>query len=177
MQQRSRPTLAIGALALLACATSSSLHAAGSEGSGDGVPFPPLPQVYPASYDLRWTIELPIMSLEQRELAFKVPSVTTRSERRDYRGPVVRTERRKLASYPDFSCKYVDWTVSNDCRTVWRGIYADLPKVVVRPQHVVFDAPDVRTETWTFPVALPHWAWKKERWAVSLPAFAPETSR
>lgn len=177
MQPRFNSALAISVLALAACAAPASLRAAGSEGSGDGVPMPPLPQLVPATVDLHWSIEVPIVSLEQRQFAFQAPIATTHPQRWDYRGPVVRSERRKLGSYPDFSCKYIDWTVSNECRTVWRSVYADLPKVVLRPQHVVLDVPALRIETWTFPLALPRWTWKDEHWSVGLPAFAPDAAR
>jgi hypothetical protein len=171
----SRTGLAICAL-LSAATWSAPTHGAGSEASGDRVPFPPAPVVYPGTREFQWTIRVPLLSIEQREFAFKAPMGITRPQRWDYEGPVVRTERRKIATYPELSCKYVDWTVSNECRTVWRGVYADLPVIVTRPQHLVFDVPDWRWKTQLLPVGVVRWTWKEERWTVSVPVIVSDPS-
>ena len=150
------------------------VRAAGSEGSGDGVLIPPPPAVYSGTREFRWTVRVPLLTIEQREFVFRAPTGMTRPQRWDYEGPAVRSERRKILTYPDFSCKYIDWTVSNECRTVWRGIYADLPVVVMRPQHLVFDVPDWRWKTQTMPIAVPRWTWKEERWTLSVPLIVSE---
>jgi hypothetical protein len=148
--------------------------AAGSEGSGDGVLFPPAPAAYPGTREFQWTIRVPLLTIEQREFVFKAPTALTRPQRWDYEGPAVRTERRKIGTYPEFSCKYIDWTVSNECRTVWRGVYADLPVIVMRPQHLVFDMPDWRWKTQLLPIGVVRWTWKEERWTVSVPVIVTE---
>ena len=86
----------------------------------------------------------------------------------------MRTEHRKIGTYPEFSCKYVDWGVSNECRTVWRGIYADLPVIVIRPQHLGFDIPDWRWKTQLLPIGVVRWTWKEERWTVSVPVIVTD---
>src|SRR5690349_13930054 len=101
----SRTGLAICAL-LSAATWTAPTHGAGSEASGDRVPFPPAPAVYPGTREFRWTIRVPLLSIEQREFAFKAPTGITRPQRWDYEGPVVRTERRKIATYPELRCKY-----------------------------------------------------------------------
>ena len=147
---------------------------AGSEGSGDGVLFPPAPTVYPGTREFQWTIRVPLLTIEQREFVFKAPTGITRPARWDYEGPAVRTERRKIGTYPEFTCKYLDWTVSNECRTVWRGVYADLPVIVMRPQHLVFDVPDWRWKSQMFPIGVVRWTWKEERWTVSVPVIVTD---
>jgi len=156
---------------MLAMLAWTPLHAAGSEGSGDAVRLPLPPVVYEGAREFHWTVRVPLMTIEQREFAFRTPTGITRPQRWDYEGPAVRTERRKIASYPEFTCKYIDWTVSNECHTVWRGIYADLPIVVTRPQHLVVDMPDWRWKTQLVPIAVPRWTWKEERWSVSVPVL------
>lgn len=153
---------------------SMAAQGAGSEGSGDGVLFPPAPAVYSGTREFQWTIRVPLLTIEQREFAFKAPTGITRPGRWDYEGPVVRTERRKIGTYPEFSCKYIDWTVSNECRTVWRGVYADLPVVVMRPQHLAFDVPDWRWKTQLLPVGVVRWTWKEERWTLSVPVIVTD---
>jgi hypothetical protein len=170
-----RPTgwYVIAGLAALIGAAATAQAAVGEQ-SGDSVRFPPATVVYPGTREFRWTVRVPVVTIEQREFAFKAPTGLTRPQRWDYEGPAVRTERRKIGSYPDFSCKYIDWSVSNECRTVWRGIYADLPVIVTRPQHLVFDMPDWRWKTQSFPISVPRWAWKEEHWTVSLPVIVRE---
>ena len=147
-------------------------HAAGNAAPGDGATFPAPSEVYPGTRELHWTMRVPVLSIEQREFVFRAPTGLTRPQRWDFEGPAVRTERRRIAIYPEFSCKYLDWTVSNECRTVWRSVYADLPVVVERPQHLVFDVPDWRWKTQLAPIAVPRLTWKEERWTVSVPAIA-----
>jgi hypothetical protein len=147
---------------------------AGNEGSSDSVPFPPAPAVFPGTREFQWTIRVPLLTIEQREFVFKAPTGITRPQRWDYEGPVVRTERRKIATYPELSCKHIDWTVSNECRTVWRGVYADLPVVVMRPQHLVFDVPGWRWKTQLLPIGVVRWTWKEERWTVSVPVIVTD---
>lgn len=169
-----RPTgwYVIAALAaLVAAGAAATAQGAVSEQSGDAVHFPPATVVYPGTREFRWTVSVPVVTIEQREFVFRAPTGFTRPQRWDYEGPAVRTERRQIGSYPDFSCKYIDWSVSNECRTVWRGIYADLPVVVTRPQHLVFDVPDWRWKTQSAPISVPRWAWKEEHWTVSLPVI------
>jgi len=147
---------------------------AASEGSGDAARFPATPSAGSGTREFHWTMRVPLLTVEQREFAFRAPTGISRPQRWDYEGPAVRTERRKIAVYPEFSCKYVDWTVSNECRTVWRGIYADLPVIVTRPKHLVFDVPDWRWKTQLLPIAVPRLTWKEERWTVSVPVIVTE---
>jgi hypothetical protein len=172
VRQRELAGAAICVLSILA--RTSPVHAAGSEGSGEGVTFPPATAVYPGTREFHWTIHVPVLTIEQREFVFRAPAGITRPQRLDYEGPAVRTERRKIATYPEFSCKYVDWTVSNECRTVWRGVYADLPVIVTRPQHLVVDLPDWRWKTQLLPISIPRWTLKEERWTVSVPVIVTE---
>ncbi len=164
---------ASSALVLIGVAPSAAQDA-GGQGSSAPAPFPPATVVYPGTREFQWTIRVPVLTIEQREFVFRAPTGITRPQRWDYEGPAVRTERRKIASYPEFSCKYLDWTVSNECHTVWRGIYADLPIIVTRPQHLVFDVPDWRWKTQLLPIAVVRWTWKEERWTVSLPTIVTE---
>lgn len=159
-------------LSILVCA--APVHAAGSEGSGEGATFPAGTAVYSGTREFHWTMRVPVLTIEQREFVFRAPAGIARPQRWDYERAAVGTERRKIATYPEFSCKYVDWTVSNECRTVWRGIYADLPVIVMRPQHLVFDVPDWRWKTQTLPISIPRWTLKEERWTVSVPAIVTD---
>lgn len=172
MRQREPAGAAICMLSILVC--TAPVYAAGSEGSGEGATFPPGTAVYPGTREFHWTMRVPVLTIEQREFVFRAPAGIARPQRWDYEGPAVRTEHRKVATYPEFSCKYVDWTVSNECRTVWRGIYADLPVIVMRPQHLVVDVPDWRWKTQMLPISIPRWTLIEERWTVSVPAIVTE---
>lgn len=166
--------LAAASSAMVSIGAAPSAAQDGGQGSSAPASFPPATVVYPGTREFQWTIRVPVLTIEQREFAFRAPTGITRPQRWDYEGPAVRTERRKIASYPEFSCKYIDWTVSNECRTVWRSVYADLPIIVVRPQHLVFDVPDWRWKTQLLPIAVVRWTWKEERWTVSVPTIVTE---
>ena len=168
-----RTDLALCAL-LSAAIWMTPAQGAGSEGSGDGVLFPPAPAAYSGTREFQWTIRVPLLTIEQREFVFKAPTAITRTGRWDYEGPSVRTEHRQIGTYPEFSCKYIDWGVSNECRTVWRGVYADLPVIVIRPQHLGFDIPDWRWKTQLLPIGVVRWSWKEEHWTVSVPVIVTD---
>ena len=102
-----RTGLALCAL-LSAAAWMTRAQGAGSEGSGDGVLFPPAPAAYSGTREFQWTIRVPLLTIEQREFVFKAPTAITRTGRWDYEGPSLRTEHRKIGTYPEFSCKYID---------------------------------------------------------------------
>ncbi len=172
--QRTRWSLAAWCVVASIGAAATAAQGAGSEGSGDAVRLPLPPVAHEDTREFHWTVRVPLLTIEQREFAFRAPTSITRPQRWDYDGPAVRTERRRIATYPEFSCKYLDWTVSNECRTVWRAIYADLPVIVTRPQHLVFDVPDWRWKTQLLPVAVPRLTWKEERWTVSVPVIVVE---
>ena len=164
-------SVTMGMLALVAW---TPVQALGSEDSDKGAQIPPPTVAYPGTREFRWTVRVPVLTIEHREYVFKAPTGITRPQRWDYEGPAVRTERRIIATYPEFSCKYVDWSVSNECLTVWRNVYADLPVIVTRPQHLIFDMPDWRWKTQLMPISIPRWTWKEEQWTVSVPVIVTE---
>jgi hypothetical protein len=159
---------------MLLVAWTAPVQAIGSEDSDKGMRIPPPTVAYSGTREFRWTVRVPVLAIENREFVFKAPTGITRPQRWDYEGPAVRTERRIIATYPEFSCKYVDWSVSNECLTVWRNIYADLPVIVTRPQHLIFDMPDWRWKTQLVPISIPRWTWKEEQWTVSVPVLVSE---
>lgn len=168
VRQRTNGSVAIFLMSTLVW---TAANAAGSEGSGEAIRLPLPPVAHEDTREFHWTVRVPLVTLENREFVFRAPTAITRPQQWNYEGPAVRTERRRIATYPEFSCKYVGWMVSNECRTVWRGIYADLPVIVTRPQHLVFDMPDWRWKTQLVPIAVPRVTWKEEHWSVSVPVI------
>ena len=157
----------VAACLMLLCAAESRA------GEGAQAPVPAgYPVVYPSVYQYEWTYHVAVMSVVEREYAVYAPAPTTHPVRWSYDGPVTRTERQKIGTYPEFTCKYFDFTVSNYCRTIWHDVYADLPYIEIRPQHVDVDVPGIRIEPQLFPVMYPQWTWKEVTLRIFLPAVS-----
>ena len=52
------------------------------------------------------------------------------------------TERRRIGSVAEFSCKYPDFRLPNECRTTWRDVYVEVPIPVMSRDHVDLDVPE-----------------------------------
>jgi hypothetical protein len=87
--------------------------------------------------------------------------------------PALRDKRVKLWEVPEFSCKYPDLILPNECRTVWRGVYVDLPVLVSARTHVDVDVPQLGLTEQFIDVDVPRWTWTDKSFRFSLPAIAP----
>ena len=149
-----------------------------AQGSGDRTPaqidpFAP-PTVYPGVREVRWDFQIPVLTLDQREIVIDVPEAVVHSRRLNYEALDMKTERRKLWSIPEFSCKYPDLMLPNQCRTVWRGVYADLPVLVSRERHIDVDVREWRWVKESFPALIPHWRLADRPLTVSVPTIVTE---
>jgi hypothetical protein len=102
----------------------------------------------------------------------RVYAPTLRPVRLDYAVPEFRTERRVVGMVPEFSCKYADSALPNECRTTWRRIHAEVPVAVVHHDQLAFDVPQWSWQDVDVAVDVPRVTWKEETLVVSLPAFA-----
>lgn len=156
----------------------AGIGAAHAQSSDDGAPAPIDPfapsTVYPGVLEYRWDFHFPVMTLDQREIVVEVPEAVPHSRRLSYQAVDMKTERRKIGAIPEFSCKYVDLMLPNDCRTVWRDIYADLPVLVSRERHIDVDVPEWRWVKESFPAVLPRWTLVDRRLTVSVPTIVTE---
>jgi hypothetical protein len=156
----------------------SSVGAAYGQSSPDPTPAridPSAPStVYPGVREYRWDFHIPVLTLDQREVLVDVPEAVVHSRRLNYQALDMKTERRKLWSIPEFSCKYPDLMLPNQCRTVWRGVYADLPVLVSRERHIDIDVPEWRWVKESFPALIPHWRLADRPLTVSVPTIVTE---
>jgi hypothetical protein len=156
----------------------AGITAAHAQGSVDQAPAqidPVAPAtVYPGVREYRWDFHFPVMTLDQREIVVDVPEPVVHSRRLNYQAVDVKTERRKLWSIPEFSCKYPDLMLPNQCRTVWRGVYADLPVLVSQERRIDIDVPEWRRVKESFPAFIPHWQWVDRPLIVSVPTIVTE---
>jgi hypothetical protein len=136
-------------------------------------PFAPA-TVYPGVREFRWDFNFPVLTLDQREIVVEVPEVVPVWKRFNYQAVDMKTEHRKIGSIPEFRCKYPDFMLPNQCRTVWRDVYADLPVLVSRQQHVDVDVPRWRWVKESFPAVIPHWRWADRPLTVSVPTIVTE---
>ena len=130
--------------------------------------------VYAGTREYVWTVYVPSLTIERVEVVTRVLAPTVRSRRWDYELPGLKSERRKLWQVAEFSCKYMDWRLPEECRTVWRDVYADLPVLTMQHEHVDFDAVEWAWQERTIRVDVPRWSWTATTLVISVPAFGPE---
>ena len=131
-------------------------------------------KVYGGSREYRWTFYVPVMTFERREIVVQAPATTVRSRRWDYEIPALRAQRFKLGQVAEFTCKYMDWRLPNECRTVWHDVYADLPVLTMQNEHLDYDVAEVAVQERRIRFDVPHWTWTEQTLIVALPAFYAE---
>jgi hypothetical protein len=138
-------------------------------------PSPPVSdataKVYGSSREYRWTFYVPVMTLERREIFVQAPATTVRSRRWDYEVPGLRAERFKLGQVAEFTCKYMDWRLPNECRTVWHDVYADLPVLTMQKRHADYDVAEWGWQERRIRFDVPHWTWTEQTLIVAVPAL------
>ena len=140
------------------------------------VPEDDRPVLVPTTIEYQWVFRVPVVSIEHRRILITAPTASTHARRFDYEAPTLRDKRLKLWSYPDFSCKYPDLILPNECRTVWRGVYIDVPVLATGRAHVDVDVPQISLTEQSIVVDVPRWTWTEKRFRFSLPAVAPAES-
>jgi hypothetical protein len=131
------------------------------------------PVLVPATREYQWIFRVPVVSIDHRRIAVTAPSVSTHSRRWNYELPALRDKRIKLWDFPEFSCKYPDQILPNECRTVWHGVYVDVPVLISERGHVDVDVLRLGVTEQSIKVAVPRWTWTDKSFRFSLPAIAP----
>ena len=131
------------------------------------------PVLVPTTREYQWTFRVPVVSIEHRRIAVTAPSVSTRSKRWNYEMPALRDKRIKLWDVPELSCKYPDLILPNECRTVWHGVYVDVPVLVSGRGHVDVDVSRLGVTEQFIEVDVARWTWTDKSFRFSLPAIAP----
>ena len=134
------------------------------------------PVLIPTTIEYQWMFRVPVVSIEHRRIVVTAPSATTRWKRWDYEAPGLRNQRIMLWKVPEFSCKYPDLILPNECRTVWRGVYVDVPVLVSQRAHVDIEVPQLGLTKQFIDVDIPRWTGTDKRFRFSLPAIAPPES-
>jgi len=79
-----------------------------------------LPLIEPAIVKYRWTFVEPVWTVRPRTIDVRIVDPATRVERIDYDTVEITFERKRVGRIPEFSCKYADFALPNECRTTWR---------------------------------------------------------
>lgn len=135
----------------------------------------PLPYLEPAIVEYRWTFAAPQWVVEPRRIDVRAIDPATRRERVDFNTLEFPLERRAIGRYPEFSCKYSDLGLPNECRTTWHTVYVDVPVPSIRHDHLDVDVPDWQWRDAHTTVDVPTLVWKEQHLVVSLPAIAVRT--
>jgi len=130
--------------------------------------------LYGGTREYRWTFYVPAMTFERREIVVQAPATTVRSRRWNYEIPALRAQRFKLGQVAEFSCKYPDWRLPNECRTRWRNVYADLPVLAMEKNHLDYDVAEVAWQERRIRFDIPYWTWTEQTLIVAVPAFDTE---
>jgi hypothetical protein len=181
-----------GELLILACGVACGMvhgaHAAGIEPAppqrevGRTEIGPPIqtpgpgdagPVLVPTTREYQWIFRVPVVTIEHRRILVTAPNMSTRWKRWDYETPALRSRRIKLWEVPEFSCKYPDLILPNECRTVWRAVYVDVPVLVSERAHVEADVPQFGLTQQSIDVDIARWTWTDKSFRFSLPAIAP----
>lgn len=148
---------------------------------GIAVPPPPQPPapgdlravLVPTTVEYEWIFRVPVISHEHQRIAVTMPAVTTHSRRFNYDIPTLRDRRVKLWDFPEFSCKYPDLLLPNECRTVWHPVYVDLPVLATAHDHADVEVLRLDSVESSIAVDIPRCTWVEKRFRFSLPAYAP----
>jgi hypothetical protein len=132
----------------------------------------PLPLLAPAIVAYRWVFVAPHWVVAPASVDARLPVPSTRTKRIDYGVVEMTTERRRVGRIADFSCKYPDFALPNQCTTTWRNVYVDVPVPVVRRDHIDVDIPEWSVRNVRTTVDVPRLEWRREELIVSLPAIA-----
>lgn len=154
------------------------LGAGGAWAQSAPVPGPPT-DLYAGTREYVWTFYVPVMTVERRDIVFSGPGLAVHSRRFDYEVPGLKSERRKLGQVAEFHCKYPDLLLPNECGIEWHDVYADLPVLTLRHEHVDADVAEWTTEERRIRLDVPRWTWQERTLTVVVPEFstAPQPQR
>ena len=158
--------LILGLIVPLAALVASRAH--GDEAVAPGR----WPLLEPAVTEYRWTFLVPEWTVEARKVETRVYAPRFRVKSVGYSVPGFTTERRTIGRIPEFSCKYIDGFLPNECRTTWRDVRVDVPMLVARHDYVDVDVAEWSWQDRHTTIEVPRLAWKEETLIVSIPVLA-----
>lgn len=159
------------AMALALEATFARAEGPGAPGTGDPEPVHFRAPLSPAIVEYRWRLVVPEWVVTPRLASARVYAPQWRVARATYAVPEFRTERRRIGSVPEFTCKYADFGLPNECRTTWRAAYVDVPVARMQNDYLEFDVPRWSWQRWETPVETPRLVWRESTMIVSVPAL------
>lgn len=168
-----RRTRLIATLALALAIDATSARAGGFDTPGAADPEPAhfLAPLSPAIVEYRWRLVVPEWVVTSRLASARVYAPQWRAARVSYAVPEFRSERHRIGSVPEFSCKYADFGLPNECRTTWRAVYVDVPVARMQSDYLEFDVPRWSWQRWETPVDTPRLVWRESTMIVSVPAL------
>ena len=152
---------------LVAAAALSSALAGAAAAAEPPISLAPL---RPTTVTYVWRVPVPVWTRERQVRRQRVYAPTLRPVRVGYALPEFRSERRVFGVMPEFSCKYADAALPNECRLTWQRVYAEVPVAVVHHDERTFDVPQWSWQDVDVAVEVPRLAWKEESLIVELPA-------
>jgi len=131
-----------------------------------------LPLMQTTIVEYRWSFLVPEWVIEPRTVSTRVYAPALHTQRIDFALPEWTSERRKIARVAEFTCKYSDLMLPNECRTTWRDVYVDVPVAVLRRDSFDVDVPQWSWQDVATTIDVARLVWKEQTLVVSLPAVA-----
>lgn len=130
--------------------------------------------VYPGTREYVWTFSVPVLTSERVAVVTHVQVPHVHERRWNYELPTLNSQRFKLGQVAEFSCKYSDLELPQECRTQWHNVYADLPVLAMQRDHMDYEVVEWRWEEHTIRIDIPRWTWSERKLTVSVPVFTAE---
>lgn len=121
-----------------------------------------------------WTFLVPVLTTERVDVVTKMQTPSLRGRRWDYESPTLKSQRFKLGRVAEFSCKYIDLQLPQECRIEWHNAYADLPVLAMERNHIDYDVVEWRQEEHRIRIDLPRWTWSERKLTISVPILTAE---
>jgi hypothetical protein len=167
---KNRCSLAAFAVAIGAGAAAAQTAPPAASGTTFAAPV----SVYPGTRVYTWTFRVPVLTTEPIEVVTTLRTPKVHGRHWDYEAPTLKSQRFKLGQVAEFSCKYPDLDLPQECHTEWHNVYADLPVLAMERNHIDYDVVEWREEQQRIRIDIPRWTWSERKLTVSVPIFTAE---
>lgn len=164
--------LGLAAGCAFAIATGAGIAAA--QTAPPGATFGAPATVYPGTREYVWTFLVPVLTTERVDVVTRVRAPSLHGRRWEYESPGLKSQRFKLGQVAEFTCKYSDLQLPQECRTEWHNVYADLPVLAMERNHIDYDVVEWRETEQRLRIDLPRWTWTERTLTISVPILTAE---
>lgn len=143
----------------------------GAEGEELGKQKPEGPEVaVGVDFDIKWndkkfSMDIPEVSMKNRDLIFDVPQVTMKDRKIVFHTPSVKMENQKVGQYPEFKCEGLK------CSTKWSDIITKVPVTILERQEIVTKVPEFKMDRTKIVTKIPEFKMDRKDMILRIPEF------